>query len=177
MTLTLLFGGISYEHEISIVTAITLKKKLENLHNLNFIFVDKARDLYQISGEKMKSKTFSSGDYKKEKKMNMERGGFSSSSMFGSKKIEAGVVINLVHGGDGEDGKLASMLEFFDIPFIGPRTEASVMSFNKLFTKNYAQNIGVDVLDYELLKEGEDLKMSLPVILKPLRLGSSIGIA
>ncbi len=177
MTFTLLFGGISFEHEISIVTAITVKKLLEKNANLNFIFLDGKREFYLIPADKMKSTTFSKGEYKKEKKLSIGNGGFSYSTMFGTKEIDTGVVVNLVHGGDGEDGKLASMFDFFGIDFIGPRTEACAVSFNKLFTKHYAKDLGINVIDWELLREGESPKTALPVILKPLRLGSSIGIA
>ena len=177
MNFTLIFGGISFEHEISIVTAITIKKILEKTNRLSFIFIDSKRDLYLIPSDKMKSSTFSSREYKKEKKLAIGNGGFSYSTLLGSKKIDSGVVINLVHGGDGEDGKLASVFEFFNISFIGPRLEASVISFNKLFTKNYSKEVGVEVFDYQLLRKDDNLELDLPVILKPLRLGSSIGIA
>lgn len=58
-----------------------------------------------------------------------------------------------MHGGDGEDGKLASLLEFYRIAFIGPRIEASVLSYNKYLTKLYAKDLGVKTLDYVLLNE------------------------
>ena len=74
MKIALLFGGSSYEHEISIVSAITLKKTLKRNQTL-FIFVDSDREFYLVDPEKMKSKTFSSGEYKKGKKLVLEKGG------------------------------------------------------------------------------------------------------
>lgn len=178
MNFTLLFGGISYEHEISIVTAITLKKIFEKENKkLNFIFLDGNREFYLILGEKMKSTTFSSGDYKKEKKLFLGSEGFSYKSFLGSTNVETGTVINLVHGGDGEDGKLASILDFYKIDYIGPRTEACVVSFNKYLTKGFAKEARVNVLDYILIKKEDAIGFDYPFILKPLRLGSSIGIA
>jgi len=59
----IVFGGISYEHEISIISAITLKDVIKK--DKIFIFCDKKRDFYLISKEKMKAKYFSSGEYKK----------------------------------------------------------------------------------------------------------------
>jgi D-alanine-D-alanine ligase len=94
------------------------------------------------------------------------------------KKIDFDVVLNLSHGGDGEDGKLSSMFEFFDIPFIGPRVDASVISFNKLFTKLYAKSLGIECVDYEVLQKGAyKISQNYPVIVKPLCLGSSIGVS
>jgi D-alanine-D-alanine ligase len=178
MKLTVLFGGSSFEHEISIVSAITLKKVLRN-ESLDFIFIDAARDFYRIDAKDMTSKYFSSGAYKKSKKLLLKKGGFHLEGMLKSKKLETGVVLNLVHGRDGEDGKIASLLSFFDIPFIGPRTEASVISYNKLYTKLFAQTVGVETLPFEHLSKNDarTLQTPFPVIIKPARLGSSIGVS
>jgi D-alanine-D-alanine ligase len=181
MKIAILFGGSSYEHEISIVSAITLKKTLKRNQSL-FIFVDSARDFYLIDPDKMKSKTFSSGEYKKAKKLSLEKGGFSMAGglLGGRKALEFDCLLNLIHGRDGEDGKIAGMMEFFGIHFIGPRLEASAMSYSKLNTKLLAQALGISVLEYELLrKEGprELSRLEYPVIVKPVHLGSSIGVS
>ncbi|MDR2790901.1 MAG: ATP-grasp domain-containing protein, partial [Campylobacteraceae bacterium] len=56
--------------------------------------------------------------------------------------------------------------------------EASVLSYNKFFTKLYAKAIGVKTLEYEVVsKKNRNISMPLPVIIKPLRLGSSIGVS
>ena len=99
--------------------------------------------------------------------------------IFGSKKLVFGTLLNLIHGRDGEDGKIASLMEFYQIPFISPRVEASVLSFNKLYTKFLAQNLGVKTLSYQHLSKNEERKLTMayPVIVKPVRLGSSIGVS
>jgi len=179
MNLAIIFGGSSYEHEISIVSSITVKGVLKNT-NTTFIFVDSNRDFYLIDKKDMKSKFFSSKEYlKKSKKLTITKGGFEAKSLMGSKKVDFDVALNLIHGRDGEDGKIASLLEFFGIKYIGPRVDASVISYNKLFTKLYAKELGVDVIDYILVRKGEDVKLpfSYPIIIKPLRLGSSIGVS
>jgi D-alanine-D-alanine ligase len=70
-------------------------------------------------------------------------------------------------------------MEFFDIPFISPRIEASALSYNKLYTKFLAQSLGVKTVAYELLSKKDERKLSMdyPVIIKPVRLGSSIGVS
>ena len=179
MDIAVVFGGSSFEHEISIVSAITIKGVVKK-HNLQFIFIDANRDFYLIEKDDMKSKFFSSKEYlKKSKKLNLQKGGFFVSGLFGNKKVEFDVALNLIHGRDGEDGKLASLFEFFDIKFIGPRVEASVLSFNKLYTKFYAQSIGVKSIDYRLVdvEDSRNLDLKYPVIIKPVRLGSSIGVS
>lgn len=176
MTVAVLFGAQSFEHEISVVSAIALKKVLKS--DIVYIFCDYERNFYLIPTDKITSKRFSSGDYKKDKSLYIKQGGFYAKKMLGEEKVAFDVMINLVHGQDGEDGKLSSMLDFFGIPYIGPRTEGSCISYNKLFTKLYAKEVGVNVLDYQALRKGskEAIRIPYPFIVKPLRLGSSIGI-
>ncbi len=178
MKISIIFGGSSYEHEISIVSAITMKKVLSGAE-LSFIFIDGDRDFYLIDSDNMKSKYFSTGEYKKSKTLSLKRDAFFIDGRFTNKKLDTGVVLNLIHGRDGEDGKISSLLEFYNINFISPRTEASVLSYNKLYTKLFAKSIGVKVVAYKHLSKTDDRDITLqyPVIIKPVRLGSSIGVS
>lgn len=176
MNIAILFGGVSYEHEISIVSAIALKDVVRE--KIIYIFCDKDREFYEIPVPDIKSKLFSSGEYKKHPKLVLKNKGFYKKSLLSEKKVEFDAVLNLIHGADGEDGKVASLLEFFDIPYIGPRLEASAISFNKLFTKMYAKERGVNPLEYKIVSENsKDIGFGYPIIVKPLRLGSSIGVS
>lgn len=178
MRLAVLFGGSSFEHEISIVSAITMQKVFKKTELIN-IFVSENREFYLIDKKDMKSKYFSSSDYKRAKKLQLQKGGFVSSGMFGDKKVEFDTLLNLIHGRDGEDGKVASLMEFYGVPYISPRLEACAISYNKLFTKLFADSIDVKTVPYELLhkEDSRDIKTHLPVIVKPSRLGSSIGVS
>jgi len=172
----IVFGGKSYEHEISIVSAIAMKDVLKE--ELVYIFCDSNRNFYDIPTDKIKSKLFSTGEYKKCDALNFSRDGFSKKSMFGSKPLEVDVVLNITHGGDGEDGLLASLFEFADIPYIGPRKGACSVSFNKFLTKGYAQSVGVKTIDYKYYTKNDKVEVdSFPVIIKPVTLGSSIGVS
>lgn len=178
MNITILFGGSSYEHEISIVSAITMKKVLKK-STLTYIFVSDDRAFYLVDTDKINAKLFSSGAYKKGKKLTLKKGGFFSDTLFGSKVVTSDVTLNLIHGRDGEDGKIAAMMDFYSIPYISPRLEASALSYNKLYTKFLAQNLGVKTVPYEYLSQDDERKivMPYPVIVKPVRLGSSIGVS
>jgi D-alanine-D-alanine ligase len=178
MNIAILFGGSSFEHEISIVSAITLKKVLKK-STLSFIFVDPNREFYLIDSDNMKSNYFANSSYKKAKKLLLTKGSFCTKGIFGLKEQNLGIVLNLIHGRDGEDGKVASLLEFNDIAYISPRVDASVLSYNKLYTKLYAESLGVKVVPYNVLNSNDNrnLELEYPVIIKPVRLGSSIGVS
>ena len=178
MKVAIVFGGVSFEHEISIVSSIAMKEVLKN--DLIYLFLDASRDLYHIPTDIIKSKLFSSGDYKKFDKVYFQKNGFyKKGGLFSKDKdIDFDVVLNLSHGGDGEDGILSSVLDFYNIPFIAPRTEACVVSSNKFLTKGYAFSVGVNTLDYRYYtKEDKILVDTFPIILKPVKLGSSIGVS
>jgi len=94
-SIAILFGGMTYEHEISIVSAITLKKVLKD-HSLQFIFLDKHRSFYEIPENLMKSDTFSSGLYQKQKALVLQAGGFVRSGLLGKQPLKCDVVLNLM---------------------------------------------------------------------------------
>ena len=178
MKIAIVFGGVSFEHEISIVSSIAMKDVLNK--ELVYLFLDASRDMYHIPTNIIKSKLFSTGEYKKFDKVLFQKGGFyKKGGLFSKDKdVDFDVVLNLSHGGDGEDGILSSVLDFYDIPFIAPRTEACVVSSNKFLTKGYAFSVGVNTLDYKYYTKGDMVCVeTFPVILKPVRLGSSIGVS
>ncbi|WP_121021284.1 D-alanine--D-alanine ligase [Helicobacter vulpis] len=179
MVYGVLFGGQSYEHEISIVSAIALKEVLGTQIG-HFIFLDGARHFYLIPTKDMRSNFFANNQYKKCPKLILKPRGFYTQGLLGGgKQVAFSTLINLVHGGDGEDGLLASLLDFFEVPFIGPRVEACVLSYSKYLTKAFAQERGIQVLPYVFLDRHESAPLGaldFPLIAKPNRLGSSIGI-
>ena len=178
MKIAIVFGGVSFEHEISIVSSIAMKGVLNK--ELVYLFLDASRDMYHIPTDIINSKVFSSGEYKKFDKVYFQKGGFyKKGGLFSKEKqIDFDVVLNLSHGGDGEDGILSSVLDFYNIPFIAPRTEACVVSSNKFLTKGYASSVDVNTLEYKYFTKGDIVKVDMfPVILKPVKLGSSIGVS
>jgi len=176
MKIAIVFGSQSFEHEISIVSAIAMKKVIRN--ELSYIFIDKNRDFYHIPTQTIKSSIFSSGEYKKCDKLQLSQDGFTKKGLFSNKTLDFDVVLNLTHGGDGEDGVLAGLFKFFNIPFIGPRVEASVVSCNKYLSKGYSDACGVKTVDFKYYNKNQKIEVdTFPVIIKPIRLGSSIGVS
>jgi len=181
LKLTILFGGASFEHEISIVSAITLKEKLSTF-DLNFIFCDSDHTFYLIESSKMKAVTFSKGEHKNMPQLSLTQGAFvqHKRGMFGGSSIEyKDVVLNLIHGADGEDGTIAALLDFYSIKYIGPRVDACTFSYDKRYTKYLCEAIGVKSVRYEVAHKDElsNVSLAYPIIIKPSRLGSSIGVS
>ncbi len=176
MKIGIVFGCKSYEHEISIVSAIAMKDVLKE--ELIYIFCDQNRDFYHIPTDKINSKLFSTQAYKKCDILILKKGGFIKKAMFGGKTLKLDVVLNITHGADGEDGLLSSLFEFYNISYIGPRKAACSVSFNKFLTKGYASSLDVKTITYKYYTKANDIKVvQYPVIIKPVTLGSSIGVS
>ena len=179
MKLAIIFGGASYEHEISIVSAITLKNVLPKENPL-FIFLDSKNEFYLIQSKNMVASNFRDGIYKKERQLHLINDGFEFKGLFLKELFSDLRVINLIHGGQGEDGVIVSLLEFYKIKTISPSREASALSYNKSLTKIFANSLDVKTLPYEVLNIRGDRKLKnivFPLIVKPLSLGSSIGVS
>lgn len=87
-----------------------------------------------------------------------------------------------LHGTGGEDGMIQGILERKGISFTGSGAEASRMAFDKVESKKIFRQHGLRVADDVTLekKNGKDLlsvmKLKFPVVVKPSRQGSSVGI-
>lgn len=93
-------------------------------------------------------------------------------------RLPAGVEAAFValHGEYGEDGGIQAALDGMGVPYTGSGPESSRLSFDKLLTKRVLQQHGLPTAPYEVLANGDRRSLDLPVVTKPLRQGSSIGV-
>lgn len=87
----------------------------------------------------------------------------------------------ILHGRGGEDGTLQGVLDFMTIPYTGCDVLASSLGMNKLMTKLVWLAQGVKTPAYEVLNDGSDWAqvvehLGLPMVVKPVHEGSSLGI-
>jgi D-alanine-D-alanine ligase len=86
-----------------------------------------------------------------------------------------------LHGRFGEDGTVQGILEWLGIPYTGSGVLASALAMDKLRTKQLWQARGLPTPPYEQLAPGTDLaavakRLGLPIMVKPVNEGSSIGM-
>ncbi|NOQ34456.1 MAG: D-alanine--D-alanine ligase [Methylococcaceae bacterium] len=91
-------------------------------------------------------------------------------------------VFNIIHGRGGEDGVLQALLEIMKLPYTGSGVMASALTMDKLKTKLCWRGLGLPTPEWFLLKHIDDVdacikKLDFPVIVKPAKEGSSLGMS
>lgn len=193
--LGVMFGGVSVEHEISIITAIQAINSLdETKYEIIPIYI--AKDGTWYTGMMLKDMNiFKDMDllkrYAKEIVLYKRDGRFilqSKRGLFRKDVYELDIVLPIMHGTSGEDGNLQGYLETVGIPYCEADTYAAVVGQDKVFMKQIWGASGVPIVKYDWFfdtdynKNPEKIierleKMGYPLIVKPARLGSSVGIS
>ena len=96
-------------------------------------------------------------------------------------ELEVDRVFNLLHGRGGEDGTMRAVLDFLGIPSTGSGVCASALTMNKVLTKKVIRCSGIPTPDFFELRDESDcqrllIEFGLPVFVKPVAEGSSIGL-
>ena len=198
LNIAVVFGGQSTEHEVSIISAL---QAIENIdkekYNIIAIYMDKKGDFY-FSKENLliDSKNYKNVNtllsrctnvyFVKDKNHTYVRE--VNAKIFGSKLNQLiDVAFPIVHGTNVEDGNLQGYFHTLNLPIVGPDTLSAALSMDKFVMKEYCKAIGVPVID-ALRFDRRDFKnvdeivkrvkteIGFPVIVKPINLGSSIGI-
>lgn len=85
-----------------------------------------------------------------------------------------------LHGRGGEDGTVQGLLEHLDIPYTGSGVLASALAMDKKQSKLIFRAQGIPTPDFEVFARGARgarlRRLSLPVVVKPIREGSSVGV-
>ena len=88
------------------------------------------------------------------------------------------VVLPILHGPFGEDGRLQGVLEMANVPYVGADHAASALCMDKDLFKAVMRDQGISVTRNITLRDGAapENPFGYPVFVKPARLGSSVGI-
>lgn len=164
MNIGIIFGGKSFEHEISVITAYQVKKKLEEMYKINMLYVD-------INGVVWDSTKSLLNDYKigkpKLKKLNINR-------------LNLNVIVGCMHGENGEDGYAYNFARINNIKYFGTKGFGSSICMDKYKSFNYLTNNGIKMIDTYVYTFNDYLTGNLiedfPVIVKPIYGGSSLGV-
>ena len=107
-------------------------------------------------------------------------------SAYLKKMLSSDLVINALHGGDGEDGTIQAYLDLHHIPYTGSGAKASKISMDKNHSKIIAQSLNISTPKWFLIKRSKDFdiklhysnisKFDFPFVVKPSDEGSTHGL-
>ena len=193
LNIGVIFGGKSVEHEISVITALQAMDNIDH-EKYEIIPIYITKDLVWYTGGMLRHidsyKDFRLIDrYAKKVNLVNQKGRFILQSVSGLKReiTEIHLAFPIVHGKGVEDGTIQGYLNTLGIPCAGSDVYASALGQDKIFTKQLLEHNNIPVTDYiwfydtDYYKNAEVLfkkinKLDYPLIIKPARLGSSIGI-
>lgn len=190
-----LYGGKTTEHEVSIITAVQAMGYLNtDKYEVIPLYLTKENEMY-TGGSLMDMDVYREPDLLKRYCTNVVMYNKNGAIILQNKKgifkrtiKEIDIVIPAVHGYGMEDGNIQGMLDVIGVPYTGSDIYGLTVGQDKAFQKQILEAEGIKVPKYEWFydteyveNEGEILdkleKLKYPLIVKPARQGSSIGIS
>lgn len=197
-TVAVIFGCASVEHEVSIISAVQAMQSINrNKYQVIPVYITKKGEMF--TGENLfKIDTYKNIDevYKNSHPITfVNLGGkvvirFLDNKLFKKNDdIEINVAFPIVHGTNCEDGSVAGFLELLGLPYVGCDVLSAAIGMDKAKFKTILTEKGLPVLpcikfsarewaeDKDKIIENINKSLKFPLIVKPVNLGSSVGIS
>lgn len=194
LSICILFGGMSPEHEVSLRSAESVLNNIDkSKYNIFPVGITRDGDWILYTGKDYS--LLPSGawkDYPENRRAAISpvRGqGLLSFEGDCVVRERIDVVFPVLHGENGEDGAMQGLLQLAGIPYVGPHISASAVAMDKTLSKLVAREAGVCQADWMLIRRNEldnrmeslldtvEKKFTYPVFVKPAGTGSSVGVS
>lgn len=196
LSLAVLFGGKSVEHEVSVISALQAVQNLnKEKYDITCIYITRKNEMFAGEGiDKIESYKNVPELLKKATKVTFVKDDdkvklvqYPGKKFGKSFEKEIDVAFPIVHGTNVEDGTLQGYLKTLGLPFVGCDVTASAVGMDKYVMKPLLKYNDIPVLDALLFTYSDyaqmdatvktvEEKLGYPVIVKPVNLGSSVGI-
>jgi D-alanine-D-alanine ligase len=199
INLGLLLGGRSCEHEVSVTSATSILKAInQDQYNVYLIGIDKSgfwhlgTDIDAITDEgSVTSLSSTPSPELMEVSMGLHNNANLTNACDADSEIslpELDAIFPVLHGTFGEDGTLQGVLEMAGIPYVGCGVAASSLAMDKALAKKVFEAAGLPQAPYFVARAFEwksdpvaamdaiESNLGLPVFVKPANLGSSVGV-
>jgi len=191
------FGGVSPEHEVSVLTAMQAMAALgESSYQIRPLYISKKgkwytgdylmnlehyQDLDKIEKNGTPC-TFARNDFGQTVLHELNQSRFSK-----PKQTPVYTVLTAFHGSDGENGAFQGICESYNLPYTGSGVLGSALGMDKVTAKTVCHAEGIPVVDDVSFFESEWVdgkdeiifkieQFAYPAVVKPVHLGSSIGV-
>jgi D-alanine-D-alanine ligase len=203
-TVAVLFGGRSVEHEVSVISGHQVMDALDQAgYPILPIFITKQGDWYAGEGlhnlDLYREQSFHAAGLKNVYRVSLSpdrsvrqlvvHPSAGGGLLAKSPKLWADVFLPVLHGTHGEDGSMQGLFELADVPYVGSGVLASAIGMDKVRQKRILEQAGIPGLDclevsraaWDADREGflkqAESKFRYPVMVKPVCLGSSVGVS
>lgn len=191
--LAVIFGGISTEHEVSIVSGTSVIENLDkNRYEIYPIYISKDGIWNKYTKKVSEITTL---------QINETISQIEEIKNIVSYLKQMDVVFPILHGIGGEDGSIQGLFELIKIPYVGCGILASSVGMDKVYTKLVFEKAGIKQAKYEYIKKSSkgyvyidkefneniatineicdilDKNLKYPMFIKPSNSGSSVGIS
>ena len=194
LSVCVLFGGISPEHEVSLRSAEFVLNSIDHeKFNVFPVGITKEGDWILYTGTDYS--LLPDGSWKNHP--GNRRAAISPVRGQGLLSFEGDCVVRewidvvfpVLHGENGEDGAMQGLLQMAGIPYVGPHVAASAVAMDKTLTKLVVDQAGVSQAAWMLVRGADvdnrldwvmdqvEKKFSYPVFVKPAGTGSSVGVS
>ena len=194
LSVCILFGGVSPEHEVSLRSAESVLNNIDkNKYNIFPVGITKGGEWILYGGREyadLPGGTWQQHPDNCKVALSPVRGQgllrFEGDCVV-QERID--VVYPVLHGENGEDGSVQGLMQLAGIPCVGPHVAASAVAMDKTLTKLVADKAGIVQADWYLVRRSElenrvdhviaalEARFSYPVFVKPAGTGSSVGVS
>lgn len=201
LTVGVAFGGVSPEHEVSVISSLQAAAALDrDRYQPLPIYV--AKDGAWYTGDALLDvEAYQDLDALRERAVRVAPvpGTFGTLALLEAepggwlprrpRRWTADVVLLGFHGGSGEDGGMQGLCETVNVPYTGSGVFGSALGIDKVLSKRLCRDAGIPIVDFVAFRESDwayheetwldrcEEALGYPVVVKPARLGSSIGIS
>lgn len=179
--LTVIVGGPSPEHDVSILTGLQAARALsQDGYDTSVLYWSK-QGRWSLHEPTLEASAFADGVPNGGKDVEWQIGadsGLYAKGRLRSSKVEIDVALIGCHGAPGEDGTLQALLELAGVNYTGPTVGQAALCMDKLAFAAFAASLGLPVAKRILISAGTPISPMFdgPYVLKPRFGGSSLGV-
>ena len=194
LSVCILFGGMSPEHEVSLRSAESVLNNIDkSKYDVFPVGITKEGQWFLFGGEDysmLPSGAWMSHPENAPAAISPVRGqGLIIFYSEGMRKQPLDVVFPVLHGENGEDGAMQGLLKLAGIPYVGPHVAASAVAMDKTLTKLVADQAQVPQAAWQLVRRADlgirtaatidslERRFAYPMFVKPAGTGSSVGVS
>src|SRR5574344_13490 len=194
MTIAVIYGGKSGEHEVSLTSGAAIARHISAKHSVVLIAITKdgrwyLQDQTELDRIRKDEKASFRISEKEQNLVTVTPGMGMNAFSAGGRTIRIDVVFPALHGTYGEDGTIQGLLEMADIPYVGCTVMTSSLTMDKEKTKAVWEAAGLSVVPYMTIRRTDLLDsrkyddivaqaistLHFPLFVKPCSAGSSDG--